>query len=220
MPDQLEYIVNDAICQCDKGAKPNYFKSTYNTHIKIMGCLAATRVDKIPIVNIPEFGICAVTGSKCVPAPIEWLNTYKLKVKGEETLLYRCTLPCGVGGKIEFITSGQIPISPAELAAMIDANSEQPPPVEETVMEEVEVEQEVEDTSGGDEGLSGWDAAEMIPFAGGVVGMVRSGTKGDGLGFGLSVASLALDVGGLFSFGAGNGASAVVKGGKLARVGF
>ena len=60
MPDELEYIVNDAIVQCDKGAKPNYFKSTYNTHIKIMGCLAATRVDKIPLVNIPEFGICAV----------------------------------------------------------------------------------------------------------------------------------------------------------------
>jgi hypothetical protein len=219
MPDELEYIVNDAICQCDKGAKPNYFKSTYNMHVKIMGCLAATRVDKIPIVNIPEFGVCAVSGGPCVPAPIEWLDTYKLKVKGEETLLYMSTLPCSIGGIVEFITSGQIPISPEELAAMIDANSEEQPPIEETVMEEVEVEEEVDDPSS-DEGLSWWDGAEMIPFVGGVIGTVRSGSKGDWTGVGLSVASFGLDVGGLFSFGAGNGASAVVKGGKLARVGF
>lgn len=217
MPDELEYIVNDAIVQCDKGAKPNYFKSTYNTHVKIQGCLAATRVDKISLVNIPEFGVCGVTGSPCVPAPIEWLDTYKLKVKGEETLLYRCTLPCGVGGIVEFITSGQIPISPEELAAMIDANSEEQPPIEETVMEEVEVEEEVDDPSS-DEGLSWWDAAEMIPFVGGVIGTVRSGSKGDWLGVGLSVASVGLDVAGLFSFGGGNVASAAVKGGKLARV--
>lgn len=58
----------------------------------------------------------------------------------------------------------------------------------------------------------------MIPFAGGVIGMVRSGADGDWLGFGLSAGSLLLDVGGLFSFGAGNGASAAVKGAKLARV--
>lgn len=214
MPDELEYIVNDAIVHCDKGAKPNYFKSTYNTHIKIMGCLAATRVDKAPLINIPEFGMCAVTGGPCVPAPIEWLNTYKLKIKGQETLLYRCKLPCGVGGNIEFITSGQIPIPPEELAAMIDENSEETPPTEETVEEE-----EVEE-AGSDDGLSWWDAAEMIPFAGGVIGAVRSGGKGDWLGVGLSVASLALDIGGLFSFGAGNAASAAVKGGKLARVAY
>lgn len=219
MPDELEYIVNDAIVQCDKGAKPNYFKSTYNTHIKIMGCLAATRVDKVSLVNIPEFGVCSVTGGPCVPAPVEWLDTYKLKVKGEETLLYRSTLPCSVGGIVEFITSGQIPISPEELAAMIDANSEQGPPTEETVEQTVEEEVEVEEEGGGgDDGLSWWDGAEMIPFVGGVIGTVRSGSKGDWTGVGLSVASVGLDIGGLFSFGGGNVASAAVKGGKLARV--
>lgn len=216
MPDELEYIVNDAIMQCDKGAKPNYFKSTYNTHVKIMGCQAATRVDKVPLVNIPEFGVCSVTGAPCIPAPLEWKDTYKLKVKGEETLLYRSTLPCIVGGLVEFITSGQVPISPEELAAMIDANSEQGPPTEETV--EVEVEEEVIVKEDGDDGLSWWDAAEMVPFAGGFIGVVRSGSKGDLAGVGLSVASIGLDVGGLFSFGAGNAASAAVKGGKIARV--
>jgi len=87
--DPLEYIVNDAICQCDKGAKPNYFKSTYNTHVKIMGCLAATRVDKIPLVNIPEFGVCAVSGGPCVPAPVEWLDTYKLKINVDFSHLHK-----------------------------------------------------------------------------------------------------------------------------------
>lgn len=220
MPDELEYIVDKAIVHCDKGAKPNYFRSTYNTHVKIMGCMAATRVDKLPLVNIPEFGVCAVTGSPCTPAPIEWLDTYKLKVKGQETLLYRCKLPCSVGGIVGFITSGQIPISPEELAAMTDENSEVGPPTEEVVEEEVEeeVEQEVDAEEGGDEGLSWWDGVEMIPFVGGVVGTVRSGSKGDWLGVGLSVASVGLDVAGLFSFGGGNVASAAVKGGKLARV--
>lgn len=220
MPDELEYIVDKAIVRCDKGAKFNYFRSTYNTHVKIMGCMAATRVDKIPLVNIPEFGVCAVTGGQCTPAPIEWMETYKLKVKGEETLLYRCTIPCSVGGIVDFVTSGQIPISPEELAAMTDANSEQGPPTEEVVEEEVEeeVEQEVDAEGGEDEGLSWWDGVEMIPFVGGVVGTVRSGSKGDWLGVGLSLGSVALDVGGLFSFGGGNVASAAVKGGKLARV--
>lgn len=198
MPHELEYIVDQAVCHCDKGAAPAYFTGLANQNVKINGCKACTKADKLPMANIPSFGVCSVTQSACMPAPIDWTDTYKVKVKGEETLLFKSKLPCGVGGKIEFMTSGQVPVSPEDLKKMTEENSEK----------------EEED------GLSWWDAAEMIPFVGGVIGMVRSGTKDptDWLGLGLSAASLVLDVAGLFSFGAGNAASAAVKGGKLARV--
>lgn len=198
MPHELEYIVDQAVCYCDKGAKPDFFNGTSNTTVKINGCKVCTKADKIPLTNIPSFGVCAVSGSACTPAPIEWTDTYKVKVKGNQTLLFKSKLPCSVGGKIEFMTSGQVPVSQEDLDELMEEHGE---------------EQE------SDEGLSWWDAAEMIPFVGGVIGVVRSGSKDDWLGVGLSVASIGLDVAGLFSFGGGNVASAAVKGGKLARVG-
>ncbi|CAM4413524.1 polymorphic toxin-type HINT domain-containing protein [Zobellia nedashkovskayae] len=201
MPNELEYIVKDALMMCDKGAMPVPFMPTYNTTVKVAGCLVTTKMDKIPLVNIPTFGACAAMGgSPCVPAPIDWMDTYKVKVKGQETILFKSKLPCGVGGKIEFITSGQVPLPPGEMEALMAKFGE--PEKEE-------------------EGLSWWDAAELIPFVGGVIGVVRSASKDptDWLGVGLSAASIALDVAGLFSFGAGNAASAAVKTGKLARAG-
>jgi len=196
MPDQLEYIVKDALMMCDKGAAPGMFTPTFNTTVKVSGCLVSTKADKIPMVNIPTFGACACRGgSPCTAIPIEWLDTYKAKVKGQETILYKSKLPCGNGGKIEFLTSGQVPLPAEEYDKLLEEHGEE------------------------EGGLSWWDAAELIPFAGGVIGTVRSAAKGDLLGVGLSLASVALDVGGLFSFGAGNAASAAVKGGKLARVG-
>ncbi|GAA4207957.1 hypothetical protein GCM10022289_31160 [Pedobacter jeongneungensis] len=86
--------------------------------------MACTKADKIPMANIPSFGVCSVTGSACAPAPVDWTDTYKVKIKGKETLLFKSKLPCSVGGKIEFITSGQIPISEEELAKMTDEHSE------------------------------------------------------------------------------------------------
>jgi len=200
MPHELEYIVDQAVCHCDKGAAPNFFKGLANQNVKINGCMACTKADKIPLANIPSFGVCSVTGGTCTPAPTDWTDTYKVKIKGKETLLFKSKLPCSVGGKIEFMTSGQVPVSQEDLDKMTGEHSEQ--------------EKE-------EDGLSWWDAVEMVPFIGGVVGIVRSGMKDptDWLGVGLSVASLALDVGGLFSFGAGNAASAGVKAGKLARAG-
>jgi len=196
MPDPLEYVVKDALMLCDKGAAPGMFTPTYNLTTKVNGCLVSTKADKIPLVNIPTFGACACKGgAPCTPTPVEWLDTYKAKVKGQETVLFRCKLPCASGGKVEFITSGQVPLPAEEYDKLLEEHGEE------------------------EEGLSWWDGAELIPFAGGVIGTVRSGAKGDWLGVGLSVASVGLDVAGLFSFGGGNVASAAVKGGKLARTG-
>ncbi|MDO7135916.1 polymorphic toxin-type HINT domain-containing protein [Algibacter lectus] len=198
MPHDLEYVVKDALMMCDKGAAPAPFTPTSNTHIKINGCLVTTKADKAPMTNIPTFGACSVkNGSPCTPAPVDWTDTYKVKVKGQETILFKSKMACSTGGKIEFITSGQVPIPPEEYDKLMEEHGEE------------------------EDGLSWWDAAELIPFIGGVIGVVRSGSKDptDWLGVGLSVASIGLDVLGLFSFGGGNVASAAVKTGKLARLG-
>lgn len=196
MPDQLEYIVKDALMMCDKGSTPVPFTPTSNTSVKISGCLVTTKADKLPGANIPPFGACAVRGGNpCTLIPTEWTDTYKVKVKGQETLLYKSKLMCGTGGKIEFVTTGQVKLPPEEYDKLMGENTEE-------------------------EGLSWWDAAEMIPFVGGVIGVIRSAAKDptDWLGVGLSAVSVVADVAGLFSFGAGNAASAGIKSAKLARV--
>ena len=189
MPHELEYIVDQAVCHCDKGAAPAFFTGTANQNVKINGCMACTKADKIPITNIPTFGICAVSGSACVPAPVEWTDTYKVKIKGKETLLFKSTLPCSVGGKVEFMTSGQVPVSPEELQGMVDENSE---------------EQE-------DEGWGWWDTAELIPVVGSIIGIVRETAKGNGWMALANVGFLAMDVAGLVSFGATTAASTALK---------
>jgi len=194
MPDQLEYIVDKAVCHCDKGAAPNFFKGLANQNVKINGCMACTKADKIPIANIPSFGVCSVTGSACMPAPVDWTDTYKVKIKGKETLLFKSKLPCSIGGKIEFMTSGQIPISEEELAKMTDEHSEK---------EE-------------DEGWGWWDTAELIPVVGSVIGIVRSAAKGNWWMVAANVGFLALDIAGVVSFGATTAASTAAKGGLKA----
>ena len=200
MSHELEYIVDQAIMLCDEGIKPDYFNGTHNANVKINGCKVCTTADKISITNIPTFGICQKTQKPCLPIPLEWKDTYKVKVKGNRTLLFKSTLPCGLGGKIEFITSGQIPISQEDLDKLTEENAEEPPQEE-------------------DDGLSWWDAVELVPFVGGVVGMVRSGIKGDWVGFGINAFSLVLDIGGLFTGGAGNVASSTIKGARIAGTG-
>ncbi len=194
MPHELEYIVDQAVCHCDKGAAPNFFKGLANQNVKINGCMACTKADKIPLANIPSFGVCSITGGACTPVPTDWTDTYKVKIKGKETLLFKSKLPCSVGGKIEFMTSGQIPVSPEDLEGMTDEHSE---------------EQE-------DEGWGWWDTAELIPVVGSIIGIVRSAAKGDGWMVAVNVGFLVMDVAGLVSFGATTAASTAAKGGLKA----
>lgn len=171
MPNDLEYVVKDALMMCDKGATPAPFTPTYNTNVKISGCLVTTKADKIPIVNIPTFGACTVrSGNPCTPVPIDWTDTYKVKVKGQETIIYKSKLPCGTGGKIEFITSGQVKLPPEEYDKLMEEHGEK------------------------DEGWGWWDTAELIPVIGNVIGMVREAKKGNWGMFALNVGFLILDV--------------------------
>lgn len=43
--DELEYITLNALMMCDQGGAPDFFKPTYNTKVKIHGCLVATNKD-------------------------------------------------------------------------------------------------------------------------------------------------------------------------------
>ena len=199
MADQLEYVVRNALMMCDRGAAPAFFLPTHNAHIKIQGCLVANKLDKQPLVNIPTFGICSLTQKPCVPACTEWQKTYKLRVKGQETLLFRSEMPCSLGGKINCVTSGQSPLP-------------------DDAMEDVKALQEQGAKEDEDEGWGWLDTVELIPVVGSIVGAVREGMKGNWGMMAMNIGFLALDVAGLVSFGATTAASSAGKAGIKAGV--
>ena len=192
MADQLEYVVRNALMVCDKGAAPAFFLPTHNTHIKIQGCLVANKLDKQPLVNIPTFGICSLTQKPCIPGCTEWQKTYKLRIKGQEALLFRSEMPCSLGGKINFVTSGQIPLS-------------------SDAMEDIKALQEQGAKKDEDEGWGWLDTVELIPVVGSIVGAVREGMKGNWGMMAMNIGFLAWDIAGVISFGATTAASSAGK---------
>ena len=191
MTDELEYVVKDALMICDKGAAPGFFSPTHNMHIKISGCLVTNRMDMLPVVNIPTFGVCACTGCACMPAPTMWQKTYKAKVKGQETLLARSYMPCALGGKIQFVTSGQIPLPPDALEDIKE------------LQENGEQEEE--------EGWGWLDTLELVPVVGSIVGAVREGMKGNWGMMAMNIGFLVMDVAGIVSLGATTAAATAGK---------
>ena len=130
MPHPLEYVTTGALLQCSEGTVPMPFQTTPRTS-KIAGLQAGNALDKAPIANIPSFVICKKltqqaggTPVPCTPQPLQWEDTYPAKVGGAETLLFRSCIHCPLGqGKIEFMTSGQLPIPP-ELSQQIKETKE------------------------------------------------------------------------------------------------
>jgi Pretoxin HINT domain/Domain of unknown function (DUF4280) len=203
--DELEYITKDALMMCDQGGAPDLFKPTYNTTVKIHGCLVATNMDGAPIVNIPSFKVCKVTGGPCTPAtaPNTWQNTFEVKVKNSETLIGESTCPCPVGGKIEFMTSGQVPLPP-EAAAEVKALQDQ-------------AQRELDDNGHGNSvGETGF-VEGMIPVWGSGRDLVNDIQTGDGWGVAMNAGFLVWDaasiVAGVFSFGTGTAAMQAAKAG-------
>jgi Pretoxin HINT domain/Domain of unknown function (DUF4280)/HNH/ENDO VII superfamily nuclease with conserved GHE residues len=183
--EQLEYITQKAMIQCSMGSMPGQFTPTYNQTVKINGCLASTKIDQIPMTNIPSFIVCKKTQKPCVPAPVEWKETYPVKVKGQETLIGKSCNKCPVGqGDITFMTSGQVPLS-AEEQAMLDG-------AREDAQKAYEKEQE-------EKNKPWWKKAgefivDCVPVVGPVVSMVKNISEGNwGMAL-LDVGFLALDV--------------------------
>jgi hypothetical protein len=114
-----EYVITGALMKCSEGASPMPFKATPRTS-KIAGLQAGNELDIAPILNIPSFIICKKLTQMangvpvpCVPAATKWEKTYQAKVGGGKALLKMSCIQCAAGqGKIEFITSGQVPLPP------------------------------------------------------------------------------------------------------------
>ena len=101
-------------------------------------------------------------------------------------------MPCSLGGKIQFVTSGQVPL-PDDAMEDIKALQEQGSKIDE------------------DEGWGWLDAVKLIPVVGSIVGAVREGMKGNWGMMAINIGFLALDIAGLVSFGATTAASSAGK---------
>ncbi|MEL6133620.1 MAG: polymorphic toxin-type HINT domain-containing protein, partial [Bacteroidota bacterium] len=191
---------------------PAPFKGTYNQKTKVGGIIVTTAMDFAPIANIPTFGICGILSKSnpvpCMPVPTMWQDTYDAKVMGQETLIFKSCMNCGVGGKMSFITSGQIPLPPdaqAELDALQGEN--------QALLDEIQKSEEAVGEAGLVEG--------MIPVWGSGRDLVHSVQTGNGWGIAMNAGFLVWDVAsivaGAVSFGTGTaamqGAKAAVKGG-------
>lgn len=94
-------LTEKAILFCDKGTKPSQLKVTSQTFSKAEDKLIATEQDKQPEINIQNFGICAVTKSKCSPTVIKWdKTTEKDSINNYKILTEDSTCRCTIGGKI------------------------------------------------------------------------------------------------------------------------
>jgi hypothetical protein len=205
--EALEYITKDGLLQCSEGSAPGIFTPTYNTTVKINGCVAATKIDMAPITNVPSFVICKKTQKTCTPVTTPWQDTYPVKVKGQETLIGKSCITCGVGGKIEFIMSGQIPLDADEKAQLQAARDD----VQKAHDEEME-----------EKNKPWWQKAgefivDCIPVVGPVVSLVKNVSKGNwGMAL-LDVGFLALDVASIVAAPFTGGAS--VAGATVAKAG-
>ncbi|HET9505135.1 MAG TPA: polymorphic toxin-type HINT domain-containing protein [Hymenobacter sp.] len=211
MPHPLEYVTTGAILQCSQGTVPMPFKTTPRTS-KIAGLVAGNALDKVSLLNIPSFVICQKqtqlaggTPVPCVPAPLLWQDTYPAKVGGADTLLFRSCINCPLGqGKIEFLTSGQLPIPP-ELSQEIKETREE--------ADEALKQAELEKNSVGEAGL----LEGAIPIWGSGRDLIHSIQTGDKLGMALNAGFLVWDaasvVAGVFSFGTATVAMAGAKAG-------
>jgi hypothetical protein len=195
--EEWEYITKDALMMCDQGGAPDFFKPTYNSTVKVHGCMVATAMDAIPLANIPSFKICKITQGPCIPAtiPLSWLDTYQVKIKGVQSLIGASSCKCMVGGTIEFMTSGQIPL-PAEAAAEVKEM--------QTLAKKA-----LDDSGHGDSvGETGF-VEGMIPIWGSGRDMINDIQTGDVKGTVINAGFLVWDavsiVAGIFSFGAGAG---------------
>ncbi|MBP2617551.1 polymorphic toxin-type HINT domain-containing protein [Chryseobacterium jejuense] len=206
--DELEYITLNALMMCDQGAAPDFFKPTFNTKVKIHGCLVATNQDAAPLINIPSFKVCKVSGGPCAPAtvPMTWQDTWQVKINGIRSLIGKSTCRCPVGGKIEFMTSGQVPL-PDDAAQEVKDMQDQ-------------AQRELDDSGHGDSVGEAGFVEGMIPVWGSgrdLINDIQTGDVGGSLmnaGFLIwDVASIAV---GVVSFGTGTvamqGAKAGLKG--------
>ena len=100
------YAFHGVILKCDKGATVLPFLTTPKKHA-VNKLQIATVTDNVPVINIPSFGVCSITGSACMPVAPQWLKAYDgaQKVLGQAPLLFSSYCKCQAGGTIEIFPS-------------------------------------------------------------------------------------------------------------------
>lgn len=197
--------------KCSEGTVPMPFKSTPRT-TKISGLIAGNALDVIPVVNIPSFVICKKltqmaggTPVPCTPVTLGWEDTHDVKVGGAEAVVFQSCLHCTLGqGKIEFITSGQLPLPPAVSQSINETKKDG---------KDILTQAQKEQNAVGEAGL----AEGLIPIWGSGRDLINAVQTGDKVGMALNAAFLVWDVAsvvaGAFSFGTATAAMMVGKAG-------
>lgn len=100
------YAFHGVILKCDKGATVLPLLTTPKKHA-VSKLQIATVTDNIPVVNIPSFGVCSITGTACMPVAPQWLKAHDgaQKVLGQAPLLFSSYCKCQAGGTIEIFPS-------------------------------------------------------------------------------------------------------------------
>ena len=105
-----EYIKAGALMQCDKGPLPCQL-SVPPRSPTVGGRPWCNTNDRDPIIYQFNFGVCALTQKPCLLTcrPLQWLDVQtSVDVAGRPALLDKSSIMCAIGGRITFMTSGQL----------------------------------------------------------------------------------------------------------------
>ena len=101
MEEAKKYIPDNCTLVCDKGQFPTQIRVTHSNNCRLYGELFVTEADIVPNVNIPPFGICALTHKPCCFNPLYWDKCAAgVKVNGHKLVFEDACLLCKEGGKI------------------------------------------------------------------------------------------------------------------------
>jgi hypothetical protein len=105
----FEYIKDGAIMLCDKGTIPCKMKASKKV-LTFNGVYSCSTIDKDPILNAIDFGICSITQKPCKSciSLLEWVDFKKdFTIEKKNALIDKSYINCMMGGKIQFLNSGQ-----------------------------------------------------------------------------------------------------------------
>lgn len=106
-----EYITSGALMKCDKGTVPASLAVLPTRTALFGGQPPATSLDKEPLLNNFNFGVCSLTQKPCLATcrPVLWRDTKDdFEICGGKALLDNSYIMCAMSGKITFITTGQL----------------------------------------------------------------------------------------------------------------
>jgi hypothetical protein len=105
----FKYIKDIATMICDKGSLPCQIKASPKV-LSFNNSYCCSTIDKDPILNNFNFGICAITQKPCSGciSLLMWQDFKKdVFIDSHNALIDKSTINCATGGKIQFINSGQ-----------------------------------------------------------------------------------------------------------------